>query len=88
MAKNGPLTTPFDNPLMSTPDPSEATMAGTSGGFTLPDAPTETPNMSELPLLPTTVGGLKDAPAPGTSVEIAGGVTAPGIPIMSGIDKK
>lgn len=33
MPKNGPLTTPFESPLMSTPDPGQNTLAGMTGGY-------------------------------------------------------
>jgi len=48
--------------------------------FTSPPAQSPTPNMSELPNPITYTGPLEDAPAPGTQIEIAGGVTSPNIP--------
>lgn len=33
MPKNGPLNTPFESPLMSTPDPGESSLAGMQGGY-------------------------------------------------------
>lgn len=106
--KNGPLTTPFENPLVSTPAPSEGTLAGLTGGYEMsqgagdkglvtspfekplttgPDGQKETPNMSELPLQITDMGGIQNAPARGSTVEIAGGVTTPNTP-AGNIDKK
>lgn len=80
MSKNGPLQTPFEDPCITTPSASGGTLIGTSGGYSLPDAPTETANMSELGPLVTTVGGLQDAPAPGTIVQVDPAVAAPNVP--------
>lgn len=33
MPKNGPLNTPFETPLMSTPSPGDSTLAGMTGGY-------------------------------------------------------
>ncbi len=81
MPKHGPLQSPFENPCIPTPSPSGGTLVGTTGGWTLPDAPTETPNLSELGPLVTTVGGLADAPPPGTVIDIPGRVSSPLVPV-------
>lgn len=77
--KNGPLCTPYDNPACPTHGAGDSSLGGPKGGWSLPDAPAETPNMSELGLLPTTTD-IAEAPAAGSAVTVSAGVTAPGIP--------
>lgn len=79
-SKNGPLTTTYDNPACPTPSAGDMAGGGTRGGFTIAGAPTETPNMSELGLLPTTVA-IEGAPAAGSQVAVDSAVAAPGKPI-------
>lgn len=86
MKSNGPLSTPFDNPACPTPSASDMAGGGTKGGWSLAGAPTETPNMSELGLLPTTVD-VPDGPAPGTQIAVDSAVAHPGMPIDGSISK-
>jgi hypothetical protein len=101
MPQNGPINSPFGNPLVSTPDASSATMRG--GDWTLNDnagaggkgltgtpfespmvsAPgqSETPNSGGIPPLWDTVGGIPDAPAPGSTAAVADGVATPNTPV-------
>lgn len=80
MNKNGPLSTPYENPGCATPGLGEATTAGTSGGWNLGGGPTETPNASGLPLLPTTVT-VPDGPGPGTQISVDSAIAHPGMPL-------
>lgn len=88
MAKDGLISSPFENPACPTPDGGSGTISGTLGGYDLgPGSQQETPNsQSGLRTQPQTVDGLPDAPAPGSHVERASGVTSPGVPDMK-IDK-
>ncbi len=80
MNKNGPLTTPYIDPACPTPSASDMDGGGTRGGFTLAGAPTETANMSELGLLPTTVA-VPDGPAAGAQIAVDSAVAHPGMPL-------
>lgn len=66
MASDKGLTgTPFESPIMSAPDPSEATTAATRGGYDLGDgSQKETANQSGLPPL-ITITDVKDGPPVG-----------------------
>lgn len=106
MPKNGPLSTPFEQPLVSTPSGSDGTLRdgtmslneGASSGLVstpfqspMVTAPgtSETANTSELPPHSDYVGGIPDAPAPGSQVDIAGKVASPwkGSTVVDGINK-
>lgn len=97
MPSNGPLKTPYDNPLIATPSPGEATAKGS--GVTLNEGsasglqgtpfekplvatPSQAPtgNSSEIPNTWTTTGGIPDAPAEGSTAEVAGKVATPNTP--------
>lgn len=97
MATNGPLNTPFGDPLVGTPSPSEATRQGggvslnEGGAAGLQGTPFERPiarnpgtaataNSSEIPNDWLTDGGIPNAPAPGSTAAVAGGVATPNTP--------
>lgn len=63
----GDLQTPFSDPACPTPS-GAAAGGGTSGGYDFVDGRKETPNMGEIPLLPTTVAV---ADGPGANSQVA-----------------
>jgi hypothetical protein len=85
MARSEPVCSPFENPACPTPSESGGEMGGQFGGYDLPDMPKETPNMSGLRTLNSTLD-VKEGPAPWSTVAIAGGVTTPTVP-AGNIDK-
>lgn len=60
------LKTLFDSPVCPVPDPS-GVFSGTSGGFSLPDAPQATPTAEIGPQLDTV--NVKDAPGAGAIIQ-------------------
>lgn len=72
MASDQGLTgTPFESPIMSAPDPSEATTAASKGGYDLGEgSQKETPNMSGLPPQ-VTITDVKDGPAANSTVQVS-----------------
>lgn len=65
----GDIQTPYDDAVVPTPDGSASGGNDVTGGFDLPDGRKETPNMSSLPPLITTVNPTGEG-NPGTDGQV------------------
>lgn len=86
MSKDALTGTPYEDPACPTPDAGSGTLSAMLGGADWTDAPKETPNMSELGLLPNRVA-VKDGPASWSHVDVEPGVASPTVAITE-MDKK
>jgi hypothetical protein len=82
MAKDALTGSPYAQPACPVPDAGGGTTLAHRGGEGLTDMPPETPNMSELGLLPSRVD-VKDGPAEWSHADVEPGVASPAVAVTA-----